>query len=212
MVGSSVSISFLMQSVIIFSGSTSSSIDLNSSSVGIRSCNVRSNAFLSQSVCKGNHLIVTSPSRQLHKEVSFWPVVTCGTIFTNWPEIKNKQEIIDVPLKVHLCLVLMVVYEIIFFMNFKRIGHIHNIPFISAHFFRMRLVFRGDSKIACDRLFIFSRKGLMLSKAACNTRFMISSTRLTCSLKENWYVSRKLILYFGARFFAEGFVASFRQP
>jgi hypothetical protein len=41
---------------------------------------------------------------------------------------------------------------------------------------------------------------------------MISSRRLTCSLKENWYVSRKLILYFGARFFAEGFVASFRQP
>jgi hypothetical protein len=36
MVGSSVSISFLMQSVIIFSGSTSSSIDLNSSSVGIK--------------------------------------------------------------------------------------------------------------------------------------------------------------------------------
>ena len=113
------------------------------------------------------------------KTVPFWPVVTCGTIFTNWPEVKNKPEIIYVPLKVLLCLVLMVVYEKKIFMNFKRNGHIHNTPFISAHFFQMRLLLRRDSKIACDRLFIFSRKVLMLSKATCNTRFMISSRRLT---------------------------------
>jgi len=87
-------------------------------------------------------------------------------------------------LKVLVCLVLAVAYEIIFFMNFKRNGHIHNIPFISAHFFQMRLVLRGDSKIACDRLFIFSREGLILSKAACNKCKMISSRKLTCSLKE----------------------------
>jgi len=65
----------------------------------------------------------------------------------------------------------------------KRYGRIQNIPFISAHFIRMRLVLRGDSKIACDRLLIFSRNGPIFSKAACKTRRMISSRRLTCSLK-----------------------------
>ena len=93
MVGSSVSISFLMQSVIIFSGSTSSSIDLNSSSLGIRSCNVLSNACSSQSFLKGN-LIVRSPSRKLNKEFAFLPVVPCGTtIFTNLPEVENRKGI-----------------------------------------------------------------------------------------------------------------------
>ena len=93
MVGSSVSLSFWRQSMIIFSGSASSSIDLNSSSLGIRSCNVLSNACSSQSFLKGN-LIVRSPSRKLNKEFAFLPVVPCGTtIFTNLPEVENRKGI-----------------------------------------------------------------------------------------------------------------------